>query len=122
MSASQELPPRGGYPKIRYKRNLPNKGPSGAVFLTGVFAVMAYGWYHVYHGIQEKRENTYARIYLLPLLTAETQRDQYRRHLAAIEREKIIMKDVMGWEAGKSVYHTDRFVPSAVANIPLHQQ
>lgn len=27
-----------------------------------------------------------------------------------LESEKIIMKDVDGWEVGKSVYYTDRWV------------
>lgn len=29
---------------------------------------------------------------------AESDRDVYRRDMAALEREKVIMKDVPGWE------------------------
>lgn len=42
---------------------------------------------------------------------AESDRDEYRRNEAQIAREKEIMKDVPGWEAGKSVYNTKRYQP-----------
>ncbi|KAF8709343.1 GRIM-19 protein, partial [Rhizoctonia solani] len=47
-----------------------------------------------------KRENTWARIYLVPLLLAEGDRDAYRREQASLAREREIMKDVKGWERG----------------------
>ena len=34
----------------------------------------------------------------MPLLLAEGDRDAHRRHLAAVEREKEIMKGVAGWQ------------------------
>ncbi|PVU96221.1 hypothetical protein BB561_001315 [Smittium simulii] len=125
MSTAQDMPRPGGFPKIQYRRSLPNKGPSGAVILGALGAVMTYGWYHVYLGIQEqrelKREKTYGRIYLLPMLTAETHRDEYRRHLANAEREKAIMKNVGDWTLNKSVYSVDRHVPPSIPNIPEGQ-
>ncbi|CDR99223.1 hypothetical protein [Sporisorium scitamineum] len=47
----------------------------------------------------------------LALATSNNDRDAYRRNEAQIAREKEIMKDVPGWEAGKSVYNTKRYTP-----------
>ncbi|KAI0089055.1 GRIM-19 [Irpex rosettiformis] len=112
----QDMPPAGGFPQIKYKRNLPFRGPSGIVILGGVTAVCAYGFYRVGLGNLEKRElqreKAWSRIHLVPLLLAEGDRDAYRRQQAALAREKEIMKDVKGWEAGKSVYHDPRYRPA----------
>lgn len=112
----QDMPPPGGFQQIRYKRNLPFRGPSGLVVLAGVTAFCGYGFYRVGLGNLEKRElqreKVWSRIYLVPLLLAEGDRDAYRRQHAALEREKEIMKDVPGWEAGKSVYHNPRYRPA----------
>ncbi|KAK2466041.1 hypothetical protein APHAL10511_001683 [Amanita phalloides] len=46
---------------------------------------------------------------------AEGDRDAYRRQQAALAREREIMKDVPGWEAGKSVYSSKKYhVPEIV--------
>lgn len=65
-------------------------------------------------GRELHREKTWARIHLVPLLTAENDRDLYRRHLAALAREREIMKDVPGWVVGESVYNSKRYVAPAV--------
>lgn len=56
-----------------------------------------------------KRENLWARINLVPLLTAEADRDIYRRTEAAKAREEEIMKNVEGWKAGESVYNNTKY-------------
>lgn len=56
-----------------------------------------------------KRENLWARIHLIPLLTAEADRDTYRRVEAAKSREQEIMKDVEGWKVGESVYNSSKY-------------
>ncbi|KAG8882632.1 hypothetical protein FRB97_007978 [Tulasnella sp. 331] len=98
----QDLPPSGGFEAIRYKRNLPIKGPSGIVLLAGATLFCGYGFYKVGQGNLEKRElkreKAWARIHLVPMLMAEGDRDAYRRQEAALAREKEIMKDVPGWE------------------------
>ncbi|GJE84340.1 GRIM-19 [Phanerochaete sordida] len=110
------MPPSGGFQQIRYKRNLPFRGPSGVVILAGVTAFCGYGFYRIGLGNLEKRElqreKAWSRIHLVPLLLAEGDRDAYRRQHAALEREKEIMKDVPGWEAGKDVYHNPRYRPA----------
>ena len=50
------------------------------------------------------REKMWARIYLIPALQAEEDRDQVRRYLADKAREK----ELLGTET--KVYHSDRYV------------
>jgi len=115
----QDLPPAGGYEALRYQRNVPFKGPSSAVLFGGVFAVCAYGWYRWIQGSIERRElareHTWSRIYLVPVLNAELDRDAYRRQQARLTREKEIMKDIPDWEPGQKIYSTKRYIPPAVS-------
>ncbi|KAJ9110533.1 hypothetical protein QFC20_002861 [Naganishia adeliensis] len=98
----QDMPPAGGFEHVRYKRNIPIRGPGGAAIFGGVAAVCAYGFYLVGQGNLEKRElqreKAWSRIHLVPLMLAEQDRDAYRRNVAAVAREREIMKDVPGWE------------------------
>lgn len=55
-----------------------------------------------------KREDTWARIYLVPLLLAEGDRDAHRREQASLAREREIMKDVKGWEVSAISHVVDR--------------
>ncbi|ORY34617.1 GRIM-19 protein [Naematelia encephala] len=114
----QDMPPPGGYAAIRFQRNLPTRGFSGVVVFGTVLTVCGLGFYRLGQGNNEKRELkrevAWSRIHLVPLLLAERDRDEYRRSEAALAREKEIMKDVHGWEAGKSVYSTKRYTPSNV--------
>ncbi|PAV21346.1 nadh dehydrogenase 1 alpha subcomplex subunit 13 [Pyrrhoderma noxium] len=109
----QDMPPPGGFEPIKYKRHLPFRGPSSAVILAGIFGVSAYGFYRLGLGNLERRElqreKAWSRIHLVPLLLAEGDRDIYRRQQAALAREKAIMKDVPGWEPGKSVYSKELY-------------
>ncbi|KAL0136500.1 NADH dehydrogenase 1 alpha subcomplex subunit 13 NDUFA13/GRIM19 [Mucor lusitanicus] len=110
---AQDLAPAQGYPEIKYRRYLPKRGPSGMVILAGVTAFCGFGFYKVFQGNLErrelKRENLWARINLVPLLTAEADRDTYRRTEAAKAREAEIMKDVKDWKAGESVYNNTKY-------------
>ncbi|TFK55609.1 hypothetical protein OE88DRAFT_1710021 [Heliocybe sulcata] len=116
------MPPPGGFEAIRYKRNLPLRGPGGVAILAGVTAISAFGFYRLGQGNLEQRElqreKVWSRLHLVPLLVAEGDRDAYRRDQAALAREKEIMKDVKDWEAGKSVYNNSRYRSrSAIAVI-----
>ncbi|KAI9140877.1 GRIM-19, partial [Paraphysoderma sedebokerense] len=114
----QDLPPPGGFGSVRYKRNLPSRGPSGAVLFAGVIGIMTYGWYWTIEGIKErrelKREKVWSRIHLTPVLQAESDREEVRRILHQEQTEAEVMKDVKGWKVGESVYHTKRYVPPTV--------
>ncbi|KAF9263720.1 GRIM-19 [Marasmius fiardii PR-910] len=109
----QDMPPPGGFEPIKYKRNLPFRGPGGWVIIGGVAAVSAFGFYRYGQGALERRElqreKVWSRIHLVPLLMAEGDRDAYRRQQAALGREREIMKDVKGWEAGKSIYNNPKY-------------
>lgn len=50
------------------------------------------------------REKMWSRIHLIPLLQAEEDRDQVRRHWADKQREKELLGTDM------KVYHSDRYV------------
>ncbi|KAM6496080.1 GRIM-19 [Amanita muscaria] len=106
------MPPVGGFEPIKYKRNLPVRGPGAYAILGGVTAICAYGFYRVGKGNLERRElereKMWSRIHLVPLLMAEGDRDGYRRQQAALGREREIMKDVPGWEVGKTVYNSKK--------------
>jgi len=110
----QDLPPRGAYPEVQIKRNLPGRGFSAGIVFLGVGAIVIWGHRRSQQAISERRElfreSQWARLHLIPLLEAESDRDLYRRQYAAMEREQEIMRDVPGWRAGDNVYHGQRFV------------
>lgn len=51
----RDMPPSGGYEAVRYKRNLPFRGPGGAAIIAGVTLVSAFGFWRVGLGNLEKR-------------------------------------------------------------------
>ncbi|KAI8909833.1 GRIM-19 protein-domain-containing protein [Gorgonomyces haynaldii] len=136
----QDAPPAGGFPTtIRYQRYLPRRGPSGAVILLATIGVMSWGFAEWSKGTQErrelKREEVWSRIYLTPLLQAETDRDYVRRMQQIKKREEEIMGQ--GWqgadlkapvkglgkngldpEAEEPVYHTKRYVRPTYVLLP----
>jgi len=84
--------------------------------LLGMVGVMTYGFWKVGKGIREQnelaREKMWSRIYLIPLLTAEEDRDLVRRHYADQAREK----ELLG--TNTSPYNSDRFVRPTFAITP----
>ncbi|KAG4026581.1 hypothetical protein MFRU_039g00590 [Monilinia fructicola] len=113
----QDLPPKGGYEAVQYKRNLPARGFRPSVVLLAMAGVMTYGFWKVGKGIREQnelaREKMWSRIHLIPLLTAETDRDLVRRHWADLKREK----ELLGSET--SPYNSDRYVRPTYAVTPI---
>lgn len=114
----QDLPPEGGYEPIQYKRNLPARGFRPVYYLLGMGAIMTYGFWKYGIGVREHnelaREKMWARIHLIPLLQAEADRDQVRRHWAEQARER----ELMGTET--KVYNSDRFVRPTYAVTPAY--
>ena len=49
------MPPTGGFEAIKYKRNLPVRGPGAYMILGGVTAICGYGFYRVGMGNIERR-------------------------------------------------------------------
>jgi NADH dehydrogenase (ubiquinone) 1 alpha subcomplex subunit 13 len=77
-TASQDLPPPGGFPEIIYKGRFPKRGPSGLTLLLGGAVMISFGLYMVIQGNRERKELTrekiLARMNLVPLLQAEEDR------------------------------------------------
>ncbi|XP_072037915.1 NADH dehydrogenase [ubiquinone] 1 alpha subcomplex subunit 13-like [Amphiura filiformis] len=110
----QELPPKGGYEKINYKRAIPKRGPSGYLLLGGVTAFCFAGFLRLAqvnrYRRRVQREEREARIAIHPLIEAERDRDYLKVLKYNREQEAIIMKDVPGWVVGESPYHTKRWI------------
>lgn len=49
------MPPPGGFEAIKYKRNLPFRGPGALAILGGVAAISAFGFYRYGQGVLEMR-------------------------------------------------------------------
>ncbi|KAF5322789.1 hypothetical protein D9619_000608 [Psilocybe cf. subviscida] len=54
----QDMPPAGGFEAVKYKRNLPTRGPGAYAILGGVTAICAYGFYRLGLGNLERRGST----------------------------------------------------------------
>merc|ERR1712046_196435 len=113
----QDGPRPGGFPPVRYRRDMAPKGPNGLTMFVGAAAVMAFGMYKVGQGNikrrEEREEKLQARRHLVALLQAEEDRRYVKAKEAAIAREAEIMKGVPGWKVGENVYHGDRWMPPA---------
>ncbi|CAD6503058.1 BgTH12-02729 [Blumeria graminis f. sp. triticale] len=113
---AQDLPPIGGYDPVQYKRNLPARGFRPSILLFGVAGIMTYGFWRVGQGIREHnelaREKMWSRIHLIPMLTAEEDRDLVRRHLADQAREESLLG------TKTSPYNSDRYVRPTFAITP----
>ncbi|KAJ5395852.1 uncharacterized protein N7487_010155 [Penicillium crustosum] len=111
-------PQRGGYAQVQYKRNVPARGFKPAYYMIGMHVIMAYGFYKYFHGVREQRElareKIWSRLHLTPLLQAEEDRDQVRRHYADKAREK----ELLGTDA--KVYNSDRFIRPTFAYTPAN--
>lgn len=55
LTVRRDMPPAGGFESIKYKRNLPLRGPGAYVILGGVTAICAYGFYRLGMGNLERR-------------------------------------------------------------------
>ncbi|KAJ1549279.1 hypothetical protein HK405_006501 [Cladochytrium tenue] len=145
--AVQDKLPEGMLPStIQYRRSLPRRGPSGAVFFAALFGIMGYGWYNVALSNAERRElereRAWARIHLVPLLQAETDRDLVRRMESSKVHEAAVMAKarpdwspldlkapVRGLGVGgvrdesqaEPVYYTQRYVPPSYFFIPKNE-
>lgn len=90
------------------QRNIPVRGLRPVYYMLAFGAVMAYGWRQTFIGQREKlelgREKIWARLHLIPLLQAEEDRDQVRRHYADLAREQ----ELLGSQS--KAYNSDRYV------------
>jgi len=105
----QDMAPAGGYPRIEHLSKLPKRGVSGVAMMASALGFMGVGFFFVARGNQNRRElskeQKIARLNLLPILQAESDRWVLNRLKENLEKEKLIMKDVPGWTPGTSVYN-----------------
>ncbi|XP_052658566.1 NADH dehydrogenase [ubiquinone] 1 alpha subcomplex subunit 13 [Harpia harpyja] len=117
----QDMAPPGGYGPIDYKRHLPRRGISGyGLFALGIGSLLL-GYYTIVKWNRERRrlliEDLEARIALMPLLQAESDRRTLRLLRQNLDEEAKIMKDVPGWKVGESLFHTNRWVPPTLDEL-----
>lgn len=84
------------------------RGPSGAMIWLGVALASTYGFYQISVTNAEKRaclkEKREARMAIMPFLMAEQDAMNKVETEKKLAYEKEVMKNVKGWEVGKSVY------------------
>ncbi|CAH0478175.1 unnamed protein product [Peronospora belbahrii] len=111
---NQEMPPSDGFNRVKFVKNGPVKrGPPGWSLFLGTFVVTSVGFYlvgqhnkHQREVAKEEREN---RIALLAFLQAEADVEYLEQEKHILEKERQVMKNVPGWVAGQSPYHSDRY-------------
>ena len=52
---NQDRAPKGGYPEIKWSRNLPRRGPSGLMTILGGVTIMSLGFFVVVQSNKERR-------------------------------------------------------------------
>mmetsp|Transcript_24950 Transcript_24950/g.63688 ORF Transcript_24950/g.63688 Transcript_24950/m.63688 type:complete len:137 (+) Transcript_24950:57-467(+) len=120
----QDMPPPGGFPAVDIKRTARARGPSGGTIWAVASLSIAYGMYRLGQQNRERAtemfEERKSRYAVAPILQAEEDKWYAEREADITAKEAEIMKNVSGWKAGESVYHsTNRWVPRPV--MPLNK-
>jgi NADH dehydrogenase (ubiquinone) 1 alpha subcomplex subunit 13 len=115
VSAFQDMPPKGGYPKIDFIRRLGNRGPTGAMIWAGIFGMTFWGFYQIGVTNEEKRfnrkEQRESRMAILPYLMTEQDITEMQKMKKQLLYEEEVMKGVEGFTPGASVY-SQRYSPA----------
>jgi len=105
----QDLPPKGGYAPINYKRIPARSVLNAPLIYGGLFASMAYGVYQYKRGMRqvfkEEVEMKSASLAITPLMLAERDREFMKQLRRNRDAEEKLMKDVEGWEVGTFYGH-----------------
>jgi NADH dehydrogenase (ubiquinone) 1 alpha subcomplex subunit 13 len=113
--AVQDMPPPGGFPKIETARNLPDRGPSGAMLWGGSALIIMWGFAMVgrenHKRSNDAMESRESRLAIIPLLQAESDLRTLQQEIDDTRIEAAIMKDVKGWEVGKNPYKSGVWMP-----------
>ncbi|CAL4105074.1 unnamed protein product [Meganyctiphanes norvegica] len=131
QAPTQDLPPKGGYAPINFKRIPARVLLSGYQMFAG-FGVMtaaaSYIYYRTYKSIrQEEIEMRSATLAIEPILTAERDREFLSQLHKNREEEAKLMQNVEGWEVGKlygePIYKTvkeDKFIDPIIQEFYVH--
>eukprot|EP00850_Spirogloea_muscicola_P004954 SM000022S07168 [mRNA] locus=s22:359726:360847:+ [translate_table: standard] len=121
MPLLQDGPPPGGFPAVRYARNIPNTGPSGTALVLGATLLISWGFYRVGQGNIYRRglkkEKMDARKAILPVIQAEEDARYLKERQQFLDEETKIMSKVPGWKAGESVYSSGRWMPPSTGRL-----
>merc|ERR1711936_653337 len=105
----QDLPPKGGYAPINYKRIPARSVLNAPLIYGGLFASMAYGVYQYKRGMRqvfkEEVEMKSASLAITPLMLAERDREYLKQLRKNRDAEEKLMSDVEGWEVGTFYGH-----------------
>ena len=111
LPVSQDGPPPGGFPSIRYARRIPSTGPTGVTMFAVGAVVMAYGFYKVgqsnHARRDERNEIIKARKALIPFLQAEEDSRWVSKYHEFYAKRNISIED-----DDQQVYKT-RWMPPA---------
>lgn len=127
----QDLPPIGGYEPVQWKRNLPSRGFRPLIYFWGISAVIGFGYYKFYQGVDEQREllreRQWARFYLEPLLRAEEDRHLARRYFSEMKRQELVAESMSPETRAKfeePIYNdkSKRRFPRYTAGVDPNQQ
>lgn len=110
------MPPPGGFKLVgNYASRVKASKFHGGWLFVGTAVVSLTGLYITGLGNRERRgvklERRERRAAMIPFLQAEEDVRYVRDHAEFVDVERRIMKDVPGWEAGKSVYLTRDWFP-----------
>nr|XP_054756156.1 NADH dehydrogenase [ubiquinone] 1 alpha subcomplex subunit 13-like [Lytechinus pictus] len=117
----QDMPPKGGYSNISYKRMLPKRGFSGYTMFAGMAGIMTFGFVTLAMSNKQRRkwiqEDRESKIAILPLIWAEKDREMLLRLQYNREQEAEIMKDVPGWTIGEGVFNSKRWYEPGLLDL-----
>merc|ERR1712080_328065 len=99
-----DLPPKGGYAPINFKRIPARQGLNAPIIFGGLFGSMAFGVWLYKRGMRTVHtwmtEMRSADLALTPLMLAERDRECLKQLRRNREAEDKLMADVEGWETG----------------------
>merc|ERR1711943_82216 len=81
----QDGPRPGGFPPVRFRRDMAPKGPNGLTMFVGAAAVIAFGMYKVGQGNIKRREEHEEKLQARRNLVAVLQAEEDRRYVKAKE-------------------------------------
>ncbi|KAF0983779.1 hypothetical protein FDP41_007694 [Naegleria fowleri] len=120
---NQDVPPPGGFPAVRVRRNAPNKFWSIGTFLFITTAVMSYGWYRYYKWLKKKdelkKEREVLELAMTPFLQAEHDIAFTLQRRAFLKKVEELMKNEPDFNAYEKFYNSSsRFLyPVYIAQL-----
>ncbi len=104
VAYKQDLPPKGGYAPINFKRIPAKQVLNAPIIFGGLIASMYYAFWQYKRGMRQYEilqvEMRSADLAITPLMLAEREREYLKQCRRNRDAEEKLMKDVEGWEVG----------------------